>query len=289
MTTLTLVRCSDPKPKNPDQALAELYCSSCHVYTPPALLDKSSCSRVLPVMKEKMAYAGQVLSKSDWNAIYSYYYNSAPIVLPVDQIDETRVEKGKAQRIFSISKDSLTSDISMLESHGAEKVLIGNSKGRLDIYENGRVYKSEFDVGLPVSFTSGSRMGDYVLSMGVMAPTHDANGVIYEIAENKVTEIISNLYRPIHITSFDFEGDQIDELIVSSFGSTNDSLVTGDLSLFKYANTEWTRQVLSESTGAIKTVVKDMDDDGLQDIVALFGQGDERIEVYYNRGGNIIL
>ena len=73
--------CDKQQTEHPDETLAKQYCSSCHLYTSPELLDKSSWLKVLPVMKNMIVDSGVSLTKDDWNRVYSYYYNSAPLFL----------------------------------------------------------------------------------------------------------------------------------------------------------------------------------------------------------------
>ena len=68
--------------------------------------------------------------------------------------------------------------------------------------------------------------------------------------------------------------------MISEFGKW-----TGGLSWWKQnANGTYTKNRLSIKPGAIRTQLHDMDQDGLLDIVALFGQGDEGIFLYRNLG-----
>ncbi len=60
---------------------------------------------------------------------------------------------------------------------------------------------------------------------------------------------------------------------------------TGKLSWWKnLGNGNFERTILRNKPGAVKAYIKDWNNDGKNDIIALFGQGDEGIFIYYNQG-----
>jgi hypothetical protein len=81
----------------------------------------------------------------------------------------------------------------------------------------------------------------------------------------------------------DLDGDGSDDFVVSQFGNQ-----TGRLSWFRLdENEKFQEQIIKNVAGAVKTEVQDFNGDGKTDVMALFGQGEERISIFYqaNTGG----
>jgi hypothetical protein len=58
----------------------------------------------------------------------------------------------------------------------------------------------------------------------------------------------------------------------------------GNLTIYEKSTNGYRQHVLSQLPGARKVVIKDFNNDGKNDIMAMFSQGDERIVIYYNQG-----
>lgn len=91
---------------------------------------------------------------------------------------------------------------------------------------------------------------------------------------------LTDLQRPTHATYGDVNRDGIEDLVVSEFGHRAGRLVW-------YEGREdgsYTPHVLLNEPGAITSYLRDMDGDGWQDIVVVFGQNREGIHIFYNLG-----
>src|SRR5690606_36322173 len=94
-----------------------------------------------------------------------------------------------------------------------------------------------------------------------------------------IMTILDSLKRPVHVTRADLNGDATDEYIVCEFGN-----YTGQLVIYEQHDTKPIRHVLSPSPGTRRTIVRDFNNDGMNDILALFTQGDERVVLFANKG-----
>src|SRR5690606_23505031 len=118
-----------------------------------------------------------------------------------------------------------------------------------------------------------------VLTMGIMDPNDQAKGQLTNISTDKtIMTILDSLKRPVHVTRADLNGDATDEYIVCEFGN-----YTGQLVIYEQHDTKPIRHVLSPSPGTRRTIVRDFNNDGMNDILALFTQGDERVVLFTNK------
>lgn len=110
------------------------------------------------------------------------------------------------------------------------------------------------------------------ISMGELTPADFPRGILQ--IEND--QVLDSLNRPLDVAYCDLDLDGTEDLIIAEYGN-----FTGRLS-------QWQDSVpitLSPSPGAIKLKVADLDQDGNDDLIVLFAQGNERIEVWYARPG----
>ena len=92
--------------------------------------------------------------------------------------------------------------------------------------------------------------------------------------------IINGLRRPVHSATEDIDGDGRYDFVICEFGKW-----AGALRWWRNnGDGTFTKHTLKNQTGAIKTVVKDFNQDGSPDVLALFGQGDEGFYLFVNDG-----
>src|SRR5690606_21232648 len=120
----------------------------------------------------------------------------------------------------------------------------------------------------------------YALVVGTFNPTDLNLGYLMRLptfSEEGVKILVSGLQRPVHVDFADLDGDGLEDIVICEFGNH-----TGALSWWKQdADGNYQRNVLRNMPGATKAYIKDLNKDGKPDIIALFGQGDEGIFIYY--------
>jgi hypothetical protein len=126
--------------------------------------------------------------------------------------------------------------------------------------------------------------GDIVTCIGSFSPTEAATGSVLffpKKAGSPPVVLLDSLRRPTHTEISDLDADGRFDLVTCEFGKW-----AGSLGWWKNdGRGGFERHLLRNAPGAIRSAVRDLNGDGLPDITALFGQGDEGIFIYYNKGG----
>ncbi|WP_229253777.1 VCBS repeat-containing protein [Dyadobacter sp. NIV53] len=307
--SIFLVSCNENKDKQQIEKLAKQeklvgqYCSSCHLKPDPSLLDKEIWrDRVLPAMAKQLGlevwrgskyYQNEksAISLSDWMQIVAYYDSLAPQHLPVAKAPTPLV---KDQAIFSLK----------MPQENAAKIamttLVAIDSGTKQIYTSDAGLAGLYQWNGALQQTASTQLPSPAVQVGF---AKDKNAVLTCIGELKAQDIpsgnllninladkkfsseiiASNLIRPIHSASADFNKDGLMDYVVSSFGHNR-----GGLFLVKQLAGKTFRTIpIREIAGATQSVVQDFNNDGWPDIMALFAHGDEGIWLFLNdrKGG----
>jgi hypothetical protein len=92
--------------------------------------------------------------------------------------------------------------------------------------------------------------------------------------------IIGQMQRPVHMAYGDLNNDGLEDIVACEYGD-----LTGKLVWFKNnGNDRYSKKSLRNRPGSITSIVKDVNGDGLNDILALMAQGDEGVFLYINKG-----
>lgn len=294
------------------EALAQLYCGSCHLYPEPNLLDKKSWTReLLPNMgarlgiktpqydplrqvdaMDKMMIETEniypktpLIHQEDWNKIVEFYRQQAPDVLPIST-NKTPVAPLKNFKIKTTTAEMrpLTTLTTIDARH--QKMYIGLLNGAFMTYDKGfNLINTRTMPISPVGVAFNSNDKLHILGMGHIHPNESQEGAFFETTEtqNPTSEsantegsqkLFGNLRRPVHVTNI---GNN--EWIICEFGYQK-----GRLSYYTKVNNEWRSAALATTSGASKALPYDFNKDGLMDIAVLMAQGDERISIFYNKG-----
>ncbi len=124
-------------------------------------------------------------------------------------------------------------------------------------------------------------------NIGFMNPNNGKFGEAQSLQINSVgkmqldtNSIFSALARPLQVSPADLNMDGRVDYTVCEFGN----LVGAFSWMENIGNNKYTRHLLRATPGATKAIVKDASNDGLPDIWVLFGQGDEGIVLFTNKG-----
>lgn len=298
--------------------LSEIYCSTCHIYPDPNLLDKKTWSeKVLPAMAHRFGIytdiardslietgkggyhvleAGifpnhQMISDAQWEAIVQYYISMAPdsLAIPVTQ------EFNKGINIIKVVLPDLSIERASISALSFDQERTGFYVADCSKEDHSTVtildsdYQPITQLGLPypVSKVINRPEGLYMLMMRHLIPSDDPSGSLLKAVKDQeknsykgYSKVVNNLKRPVDMVFVDAENDQDDDLVICEFGNH-----TGSLSLFiNNGKNKYKKKLLVRSPGAIKVLANDLNNDALSDLIILMSQGDESIDIYYNQG-----
>jgi len=292
------------------EALSKIYCIACHEYPKPELLDKDTWKNyMLPRMgymygifktrKEHDALfenneGGEIVKASglfpssptidslSWQKIEDYYLSNAPNNLKLPQKKHIKKQLEQFSTIIPAQKVGMPSS-TMAQFSSKGQIYLGDAVTKsfsvfsqeLELLNTGNVQEGA------VSLHDGEN-SIWLTVMGSFSPTDAPLGLIATLPKKKGVSAsvpIKNLQRPVHSGYGDFDGDGDEDIVVCEFGKW-----TGALSVFIKNDSTYEKKILLPTPGAIKAYVKDMNMDGHLDVVALFAQGAEGVDIYYNDG-----
>ncbi|MFZ9661262.1 MAG: FG-GAP repeat domain-containing protein [Chitinophagaceae bacterium] len=298
------------------EQIAHQYCQSCHVFPDPSLLDSKTWENgVLPGMgpmlgiyhmgfqnypsfrsdttlKKGFYPDKQILTVEEWQSVIDYYTSLSPDSLSASENDEP-IEIGLKQ---FVPKELInTSNNPPLVS--LVKFDTTNSNRSIIFYDVNRKSLFRYDASLyPIdSIAVGKSIVDVVfegsdmamIDMGIMRPNNGSYGFASKVQLGKDIKmradsltLINNLKRPVQILLCDFNGDGIGDYLICEYGN-----MIGSLSWYEGKEKgEYVKHTILEMPGSIKVIIKDLNEDQKQDIIALFAQGDESIYTFMNKG-----
>ena len=289
-----------------DESLVKTYCQSCHLLPEPGLLTKATWKKyVLPKMGNLLGIPSNmygeepaeknefnafmfpskpVLSKEEWAAIVRYYLTLSPDSL-TKAAKPARIDTSLAcfqarfpafaladPRTCLVKTDALTSSIYFGDGIRANLYRTDWQLHNLDSLRCGIA---------PVQFDRQAE-GFTLLTMGIFSPSDTPAGSLRQFKNftEKAVPVLEALARPTHVITADLNADKQPDLLVCEFG-----FYTGSLSWFENkGKAGYEKHVLQQVCGAIRAAVRDFNNDGLPDILALMAQGNEGFDLYLNQG-----
>jgi hypothetical protein len=292
---VSLFACNSQEPHARGKALAEKHCGSCHLPVSPTLLDKNTWTKhVLPAMAPKLGIGvwqddqyylttakntGPV-SFGEWQEIVAYYKEMAP-----DSLEPAKTDVKEDGTLFSIVhpewKDTMPATTTMVSIHN--KQIYAGSETSLQLFDSTLKATKVMSLESPATDLYWQSPDTSLLTcIGNLRAVDAPRGTLWQLTPELHT-IALGLPRPVQTTGADFNKDGRMDYVVCGFGHTY-----GGLFLFEQtADGEYTKWPIWEVPGAIHAVTGDFNNDGWQDIMALFAYGDEGIWLFTNnhKGG----
>lgn len=275
--------------------LAQKYCASCHLYTEPALLDKATWQNgTMPFLRSRLgidkldpSHPDEKVVLEEWNLVWRYYFEAAPEqALPQPKRAAIRQEL----KAFTVVKADYRPSqrfvtLTRIDPQ-ARRIYVGNGEAMtLDVLdEEGRLLSSLGVESPPVGLEK--RPGGWFCTLIGRVPPHDQRlGKLLLLDKTgdafaKRAELLSNLPRPTDCAFGDLNGDGQEDLILSGFGNVLGELVWHA----KQSDGSYTRHVIYDRPGAVRTEVFDFNRDGHLDLMVLMAQAKEAVYILINDG-----
>ncbi|MCU0339900.1 MAG: VCBS repeat-containing protein [Spirosomaceae bacterium] len=302
-----LISCINACEVSNEQMTAKTYCSSCHAFPEPNLLDKKTWKEhTLPKMAvwlgltpvdtllkgqpfediEAIKKSGAIaqtpmMSQETWQKIVDYYVKNAPEKLPaLPPQNYKNLEEG-----FGIEPAPFqpAASVTMLSYQPTlKKLLVGNREGKMYVLDRWqKQYEHQFESA--PSMASVNKNGTInVTVMGFMEPNNGYEGKLYQMSPKAgwlTMPVLSGLQRPVGFVQADLNRDQRDDFVVSNFG-----YLMGKLSLYEQLpDNSYQERLIYNVPGALQTTVGDFDGNGRTDLMVLMAQGNEGVFVFYNK------
>jgi len=299
------------------KALAAKYCQSCHMLPDPSLLTKEIWGQ--QVMLHMGPFLGftsfngtpyvratdvdpnnyfppkPILDSVDWQHIIDYYVGESPEIMPAQQKSVAVIRE---LPFFSVEvpDSSFYGKVSMSPyvkidntQHPTRLIVESSASNTLFVLNENMGVVSNVKTPGPIVDLDFQDDGILGCSIGKsLAANNSKNGTIYPFdvynkGKNKTGPFFDSLARPCKISHADLNGDGKMDYIISQFGN-----LVGDLSWMENkGNSKFEKHILRNKSGPISTIIQDYNHDGLPDIWALFGQGEEGVFLYTNKGNGV--
>nr|MBI1228975.1 VCBS repeat-containing protein [Cytophagales bacterium] len=296
--------------------LANAYCIGCHLFPKPELLDKKTWEDYI---LNRMGHyygiyetadirkgiieggrAGQFVERANlfpkqpsldtaiFNKIRAYYLVEAPEALP--QAPQPSIKMGLKN--FNVVLPSYRANnpmTSLVKIVAPNKIYVSDvGTSSLSILDGQFKVQRNAPTREGVSWIYETSDVSLALVMGTFNPTDMNIGYLMTLPQNRGGDariLVSDLQRPVHFDVGDLDGDGNDDFVICEYGKH-----TGSLSWWQQDNSgTYRRKILRNKPGATKAYIRDLNNDGKLDIIALFGQGEEGVFIYHNQGnGNFI-
>ena len=293
------------------EQLANGYCAACHIKPEPEILDKVTWeTKVLPDMRKRMGLyleedfgtalpedegvppgiysKTQLVTRENWQKILDYYLENAP-EKPLPQAKKLAPKKGipgfeMEIPDFPFIRPSLTTMVRVNPNTG--NLWVGHRFRSLFVLDSKNGFEQLDSIPTPVApveIVWRSSDSFELLSMGLMDPANDSLGRLenyFKVDKSwRADSIHTGLMRPVHVEYGDFNGDGMEDQVISHFGNH-----LGKLSLYLSSASGFQEKILKKDPGALRTIAVDFDQDGDIDLLALMTQAKESIVLFENLG-----
>ena len=302
--------------------LSKIYCVRCHVYPKPSLLDKKTwVNQTLPNMGTRLGIFKHngvkypiehtanlpkdlypdtaLISDANWQKILDYYHSAAPQKLKMPKPDK----KIKTDPLFFTAH---TSDFreqappmvtSIRLDPGNKTIYLGNASDKKFMVFNNQLKFTDYlhvtspiaDIHILNDDISKPGKRDLLLTyIGDLQPSDAHKGSVMRSSYNPKTKeahagyyVANHIERTVESQMADLDGDGKADYLINEFGHRKGHLFweknLGDGKPSK-------EHILTDTPGCIRSVIKDLNDDGKPDVIALCAQSDEAIYLFQNQG-----
>ncbi|ASU33560.1 FG-GAP repeat domain-containing protein [Mucilaginibacter xinganensis] len=280
--------------------LVQIHCTKCHALVPANALTKDVWTfHTLPAMGPYLGITPYLdgyfkkdtagLTLIEWQNIVSYYKKIAPASLSAAKPPVTAANDwaGFALKTPAPTEKAVFTTMATIDPYSHK---IYTSDGVTSILQEwDSSLKMLRSVKLPstamnASFTkekTGAVTAKFSC-IGELQLVDFPNGRIMNVNLNDAglnpVKFASELARPVHTVSGDFNKDGLTDWVICGQG-----YLKGGVYMFLQNNDgTFVQTNISDKAGAVKAIVGDFNKDGWQDLMVLFGRGDEGLTLFLN-------
>jgi FG-GAP-like repeat len=288
--------------------LALKYCTTCHIFTEPTLLDKKMWTNsVLPNMGMRLGIknAGKnpysdlsledstllkdagiypdspIISKEEWVEIIKYYEKEAPSVLSAQKSGApiiAQLAQFKVQYL-TLTKKKVPKTTLLKFDKSAHTLYVGDTQNELYMADSAFKLTNIFTLKTPATdMDFPKNKSPRLLTIGSIKPSDQKLGKLTSLDTASKTTNFENLQRPVQFAASDLNNDGKEDVLIAQFGHN-----TGKLSWFDNGNST-KEHILKAASGTRKIEIADFNGDKKPDIMVLMAQANEEITIFYNQG-----
>lgn len=292
------------------EKLTQAYCAKCHALVPANALTKDVWTfHTLPTMshylglstygedyfKKNLSDTGGI-SLVEMQAIVAYYKKVAPDTPLTSKPPVALIDDWAGFTLKKPEGNKSTAFTTMVSINPVTHKIYTSDVITEKLYEWNSELKGQAIATLPspavqgnfIQNTDGTSAGLFSC-IGQLQPVDFPNGKVVKIdlndKGNNITPSVvsSELSRPVQTLSADFNKDGLADLVICAQGNK-----TGGVYLLtQKADHSYNQTSIVDRPGAVQAVAGDFDNDGWQDVMILYGTGDEGLWMYLNdhKGG----
>ena len=300
--------CTGVSKKEKGEELYQMHCARCHIAPDINDLPKEFWTdNILPEMAARMGIKDEkfekykdmgfdemqiihksgiypykpILNPEDWDILKNYILDIAPDSLaPIKREKELLKQKQFVSHSFALDEDPGSFFTFLKFNTDRNSIWTGDYTGKVIEYDfesetSSLLHKVENAV---VDYVEKDTVS-YITDIGILNPSELSTGKIVAAYKDHYESLPDTLHRPVNNLVVDLNNNGLEEMVISEFG-----YLTGQLSLLYLDSTQtYQKKVLINLPGTIRSIAKDMDNDGRLDIITLTSQGDESITILYQQ------
>ena len=233
----------------------------------------------LPIVMETIP-SKPMVSQEEWEAITNYFIENSPDSLVIE--DKNLTNTLEQFEVFP-SGSFKTPFVTLIKFDTLNrKLYVGTRASHLYELDEKLAVIDSLQLNSPPSHIAFEQDQKIISVMGIMDPNDQSKGELVRLmnSSKNTSSVVDSLQRPVYFEKTDLNKDGYDDIVVCAFGN-----FTGALLLLEgKSNKTFVKHSLNSMPGARKTIVRDFNRDGLNDILVLMTQGDERLVLYINKG-----
>lgn len=232
-----------------------------------------------------------LISQEEWEQLVSYFIHQAPVFLdPQGEHPET-IFKLKEFEVLAVPGQRFQPYASLLQiDENRNRIYLGDGKQEhIQVWTPDLVLEETLEVfGIPSHIRWGAN-GDHELMLKpTLTPSDYYRGEMFKWKVNtekpkQENRVLDDLPYTNDVQYEDLNKDGKEDIILSGQGFYIGKLVWYE----KLERNAFQEHILADIPGALKTVIHDFDQNNLPDILTLFGQGQEKFILFWNKGEGV--